>query len=68
MNWRIHKSFNSGLSHAEEIISDLEDKAFGITQPEKHRRKRHEKPLKEKNKHNMGIPEGEDKEKETKHS
>lgn len=28
--------------------------------------KRHEKPLKEKI-HNMGIPEGEDKEKETKH-
>ena len=48
MNGRIHKSFNSRLSHAEEIISDLEDKAFGFIQSEKHKRKRHEKPLKEK--------------------
>lgn len=68
MNGRIHKSFNSRLSHAEEIISDLEDRAFGIIQSEKHKRKRHEKPLKEKNKHIMGIPGGEDKEKETKYS
>ena len=48
MNGRIHKSFNSRLSHAEEIISGLEDRAFGIIQSEKHKRKRHEKPLKEK--------------------
>ena len=33
-----------------------------------HNQKNLRPPLKEKNKHNMGIPEGEDREKETKYS
>lgn len=34
------ESFNSRLNHGEEIISDLEDRTFGIIQSEKHKRKR----------------------------